>query len=89
MCLCSFSSKYLTDNCIYHVEYAYFEWKQKFAVFVHVSLNANELVHLAPFSRIDCASIAHTSNTLPKKNMFGFDYFVYRTEIICFKSISV
>ena len=52
MCLLSFSSKYTTDNLLYHFENAYFEKKQKHAVFVHISLNANELLLPAPFSGI-------------------------------------
>ncbi len=53
MCLWNFNSKYPTDHLLYHFENAYFEWKQKNAVFVHVSLNANELLLPAPFSRIE------------------------------------
>ncbi len=49
----NFSSKHPTDLLLYHFENAYFEWKQKHAVFVHVSLNANELLLPAPFSRIE------------------------------------
>ncbi len=33
-----------TPQILYHFENAYIEWKQKQAVFVHVSLNANELL---------------------------------------------
>ncbi len=47
-----FPLKYPTDNVLYHFEIAYIQWKQKHAVFVHVSLNANELLLPAPFSRI-------------------------------------
>ncbi len=47
------NSKYPTDNLLHHCENAYFEWKQEQAVFVHVSLNANELLFPAPFSRIE------------------------------------
>ncbi len=53
MCLLSFSSKYPTDHLFYHFENAYFEWERKQAVLVHVSLNANELLLPAPFSRIE------------------------------------
>lgn len=48
--VCEFS-----QNIIYYIifEKAYFGWKQKDAVSVHVSLNANYLLLLpAPFSRI-------------------------------------
>ncbi len=48
-----FQFKYPTDHLLFHFEHAYFEWKQKHTVFVHVSLNANELFLLpTPFSRI-------------------------------------
>ncbi len=50
MCLWSFSSKYPTDHLLHHFKKAYFEWKQKRAVLVHVSLNANEL----PFPEQSC-----------------------------------
>ncbi len=52
MCLLSFSSKYPTGNSVHHFENAYFESKQKLAGFINVSLNANELLLPAPFSRI-------------------------------------
>ncbi len=45
-----FSSKYPTYHLLYHFENVNFEWKQKPAVFVHVSLNANELLLPAPFA---------------------------------------
>ncbi len=38
-----------TPQILYHFENAYIEWKQKQAVFVHVSLNANELLLPTPF----------------------------------------
>ncbi len=44
VCLWSFSWKYPTDNLLYHFENAYFEWKQKRAIFMHVSLNVNEML---------------------------------------------
>ncbi len=66
MCLLSFSSKYPTDNLLHHFENAYFEWKQKHVVFMHVSLNANELLLPAPFPEWDCAFTAGTSCTLLK-----------------------
>ncbi len=47
-----FQLKKPTDHLFYHFENAYFEWKQKQAVFVHVSLNANVLLFPTPFSRI-------------------------------------
>ncbi len=56
----SFSSKYPTDHVLYNFENAYFEWKQKHAVFVHVSLNANELLLPPPFPEEGCAFTAHS-----------------------------
>ncbi len=50
-----------------HFENAYFEWKQKQAVFVHVSLNANELLLPAPFSRIELR--LYSSYTSDTKNI--------------------
>ncbi len=47
-----FQVKIPTDHLLYHFENGCFQWKQKQAVFVHVSLNANELLFPAPFSRI-------------------------------------
>ncbi len=44
MCLRSFNVCHFKNGC--------FEWKQKHVVFMHVSLNANELLLPAPFSRI-------------------------------------
>ncbi len=38
ICNISLSSKYPTDHLLYDFENAYFEWKQKHCVFVHVSL---------------------------------------------------
>ncbi len=52
MCLLSFISKYPTDHLLHHFENAYFEWKRKLTVFMHVTLNANELLLPAPFSKI-------------------------------------
>ncbi len=66
MCLWSFSSKYPTDNLLYHFENAYFEWKQKHAVLEHVSLNANELQLPAPFSRIE---LCYYSSYLLKRSV--------------------
>ncbi len=48
--MCLWSS---AQNTSHHFENAYFEWKQEQSVFVHVSLNANELLFPAPFSRIE------------------------------------
>ncbi len=45
-----FQLKLSHRSFLYHFENADFVWKQKHAVFVHVSLNANELPR--PFSRI-------------------------------------
>ncbi len=39
-----------TYHLLYNFENVNFEWKQKTAVFVHVSLNANELLLPAPFA---------------------------------------
>ncbi len=85
MCLWSFSSKYLTDHLLYIFENAYSEWKQKHTVFVHVSLNANELLLPAPFSSIGLCLYSSYLRYSAKKNMFGFDYHVYRAEIMHFK----
>ncbi len=52
-----FQLKYPTDHLLYHFVKAYFELKQKHAVFVHVSLNANELLLPAPFFRIETECI--------------------------------
>ncbi len=41
-CVCEFSAQKLkippTDHLLYHFENGYFEWKQKHAIFLHVSL---------------------------------------------------
>ncbi len=55
----AFSSKYPTG------ENAYFEWKQKRTVFLHLYLNANKLLLPRPFSRI-AAFTACISDTLLK-----------------------
>ncbi len=47
-----FQFKIPPDHLLYHFENAYFVRKQKHAVFMHVSLNANELLLPAPFSGI-------------------------------------
>ncbi len=53
---------------------------------MHVSLNANELLLPAPFSRIGlCLYISYLRCSAKKKHLFGFDYHVYHTEIINFK----
>ncbi len=83
MCLWSFSSKYPTDHLLYHFENAYFEWKQEDAVFVHVSLNENELLLLVPFSRIVLWLYSSFLRYSAKKHLFGFDY-VYRAVIMRF-----
>ncbi len=62
---------------------AFFEWKQK-PVFVHVSLNANELLLPTPFSRIGLLCSWYRRYTA-KKHVFGFDYHVYCAEIMQFK----
>ncbi len=45
----------------------------------HVSLNANELQHLAPFYRIGLYLYNLYS---AKKHLYGFDYYVYHAEIM-------
>ncbi len=72
---------HIYDNLWCHFENAYFEWKQKHAVFVHVSLNANELLLPAPFSRMLWLYSSYLRYSA-KKHVFGFDYYVYRTEIV-------
>ncbi len=48
-CVCEVSAQNIpTDHLLYNFEKAYFECKQKRAVFVHVSLNSNELLLPAP-----------------------------------------
>ncbi len=66
-------------------ENAYFEWKQKHAIFVHVSLNTNELLLPAPFSRTGLSLYSWYLWYSAKKHLFGFDYHVDRTEIMRFK----
>ncbi len=67
-------------SLLYNFENAYFEWKQKHAVSVHVSLNANELLLPAPFSRIVLIP------QIPcQKHLFGFDYHACHAEIMHFK----
>ncbi len=56
-----------TDNLSYYFENAYVKWKQKRAVFVHVSLNANELLLPAPFSR---TGLCYYSSTLLKTSVW-------------------
>ncbi len=77
VCLWSFSWKYPTDNLLYHFENAYFEWKQKRAVFMHVSLNVNEMLF-----NDGCG---FTDTLLKKKHLFGFDYHIYCAKIMHFK----
>ncbi len=86
MYLWSFSSKYPTDHLWHHFENAYFEWKHTQAVFVHVSLNANELLLPAPFYRIELHLYSLYLRYSAKKHLFGFDYHVYRAEIMRFKA---
>ncbi len=71
-----FSSKYPTDNLLYHFENAYFDWKQKHAVFAHASLNANELLLTTPFSRIGPCLYSSYLRYFAKKHLFGF-YLVF------------
>ncbi len=83
MCLWSFSSKYPTDNLIYH-EIPYFEWKQKHvSLCLHVSLNANELLLPAPFSRT--GPLRLIPRILHQKTSVWFYCHVYCTKIMCFK----
>ncbi len=70
---------------LYHFENAYFEWKQKHAVFMHVSLNANELLLPAPFFRIGLCLYSSYLRYSAKKHLFAFDYHLYRAEIMHFK----
>ncbi len=59
MCLLIVSSK---DHLLYHFENAHFEWKQKHAVFVHVSLNTNEQLPATLIFRIGlCLNSIKTS----------------------------
>ncbi len=54
----------------------YYEWKQKQAVFMLVSLNANELLLSAPFSRI--GHVPYSSYLrYTAKNVCMVDYHVY------------
>ncbi len=85
-----FQLKFLTEHLLYHLENAYFEWKHKHNVFVHVSLNVNEILLPAPFSRIGlCFYSSLNLRYSAKKHLFGFDYHVYHAEIIRFKVILV
>ncbi len=59
------------------------------AVFMHVSLNANELLLPAPFSRIGLCLYSWHLRYSAKKHLFGFDYHAYCAEIMCFKAILV
>ncbi len=76
MCPWSFSSNYPTDPFLYNFENVYFERKER-AVFVHVSLNANELLLPAPFSRIGLCLYSSYLKYSVKKNLFGFEVLFY------------
>ncbi len=82
MYLWSFSSKYPTDHLLYHFENAYFEWKQKHAVFRACLFKCKWAAALRPFSRIE---LCHYSLYLLKNICFGLDYHVYHAEIMRFK----
>ncbi len=60
-CVCEISTQntpQIINNII--LKNAYFEWKQKNAVFMQASLNANELLLPAPFSRIELCLYFYT-----------------------------
>ncbi len=78
----SFSPKYPTDNSLYHFENTYFVWKQKHAFVMNVSLNANELMLPAQFSRIGLCLYSLYLRYSAKRYLFGFDYYVYHAEIM-------
>ncbi len=67
------SPEYPTDQLLYPFENVYFEWKQKHAC-VYVSLNANELLFPAPFSRIELCLYSSYLWYSAKTHLFGFDY---------------
>ncbi len=75
-----FQLKYPTDHLLYHFENACFGWKQKRSVSVHVSLNANELLLPAPFSKSGLC--LHSSDTLL---ICLVRIIVYHAEIMRFK----
>ncbi len=52
---------------------------------MEVSLNANELLFPAPFSRIGLCLYSSFLRYSAKKHMFGFDDHVYHVEIMHFK----
>ncbi len=82
MCM-YFSSKYPTDHLLYHFENVNFEWK----LFVHVSLNANEMLLPTPFSRTGLCLYSSYLKYFAKKHLIDFDYHVYHAENMCFKAI--
>ncbi len=65
-------------------------WKWPFWVeaethcFVHVSVNANELIP-RPLFQIGAVPLQLVPQILTKKHLFGFNYHVYRTDIMRFK----
>ncbi len=73
MCLWSFSSKYPTDNVLYYLENAYFEWKQKHSDFRACFFKYKQAAVPTPFQ-----------NRAHKNICFGSDYHVYCTEIMRF-----
>ncbi len=90
-CACEISAQNITDHLLYHFENAYFVWNQKQAVFVHISLNANYLLLPALFSRTGLCHYSSFLRSLTKKqqHLFDLDNYVYHTEIMSFKAISV
>ncbi len=68
MCLWSFISNYPTYHLLYNFENAYFKWNQKLAVFVHVSLNANELLLPALFFQNRAVPLQLIPQILCQKN---------------------
>ncbi len=85
-CLRSFSSKYPTDHLLYHFENAYLGRSRNALLmrFLNVSLNANELLLPAPFSRTELFLYSSFLKYSAKKHPFGFDSYVYGTEIMRF-----
>ncbi len=58
----------LMHSVLYHFENAYFEWKQKQAVLVHFSLNANELLLPTLFPRTGLCNFSLYLRSLPKNS---------------------
>ncbi len=79
-CVCEVSAQKLkiSPQILYHFENDYFEWKQKHAIFMHVPLNANELLLPAPFSRIGLY-LYSSYLRWPGGDIFGSHSFVVAT----------